>query len=204
MPTPATFADLEVALRELGAKLGAREVHALYLGALTCTRRDAGPHLLLGRIFGSDHTVVESGDDLGRHLPVLFGYWNTLVEARDEGRVGLAEVDLPERVTRRDLMVRARRREEELTWYVRGLDACGSGPEDLGPEGKRLLTGIAQGAGHLTSFVGMLERRPGATARELAQCRTMLLGMEDTLATILRQLLDLGEAMRSGRGPVMH
>jgi hypothetical protein len=204
MPAPATFDDLDVALRELGAKLRAREVHALYLGALTSTRRLAGPHLLLGRIFGDEHLVVDSGDDLGRHLPVLFGYWNALVAARDEGQVGLAEVELPATVTRRDLIDRARRREQELTWYVRGLDACGSDADDLGPEGKRLLTGIAQGAGHLASFVGMLERRPGATGRELDQCRAMLVGMENTLDAILRDLLDLGEALRTGRAPVMH
>jgi hypothetical protein len=203
MPAPSTFADLELTLRELGAKLSAPEAHALYLGAMTSTRPQAGPHLLLGRIFGDD-LVVESGDDLGRHLPVLFGYWSTLIAEHEAGRVGLAAVDMPERVTRVDLMNRARRRDQELTWYVRGLDACGSDPEDLGPEGKRLLTGIAQGAGHLQTFIRMLERRPGATGRELDQCRSMLEGLESTLDTILRDLLDLSDAVRAGRAPILH
>jgi len=204
MPAASTLADLEVTLRELGAKLSAREVHALYLGAMTSVRPAVGPHLLLGRIFGDEHIVVDSGDDVGRHLPVLFGYWNTLLAQREEGRVGLAEVKLAEPFTRVDLMNRARGRDQELTWYLRGFDACGSDPDDLGPEGKRLLAGIAQGARHLQSFIGMLERRPGATGHELAQCRTMLDGLESTLDTILGNLLDVSDAVRTGRAPVVH
>jgi hypothetical protein len=48
----AAFAELEKVLTKLGAKLSAREVHALYLGAMTSTSFRLGPQHL-GRPAGA-------------------------------------------------------------------------------------------------------------------------------------------------------
>jgi hypothetical protein len=139
-----TFPELDEVLAKLDAKLDAREVHALYLGAITSTRFQLGPQRLLDRIFGDQPSLGDSVEDANKNLQVLFGYWNTLLSERKAGRLGLAPARLPTKPTMENLVDYARRRHEELLWYIRGIDAGGDDPMEFGAEGKKLLEGIAR------------------------------------------------------------
>ena len=96
----AAFAELEKVLTKLGAKLSAREVHALYLGAITSTSFRLGPQHLLGHIFGDEPTMGESAEDANKNLQTVFSYWNTILTERKGGRLGLAPARLPAKPTR--------------------------------------------------------------------------------------------------------
>jgi hypothetical protein len=162
----AAFPEFEKVLTKLGAQLSAREVHALYLGAITSTSFQLGPQRLLGHIFGDEPTLGDSVEDANRNLQVLFGYWNTLLSERKAGRLGLAPARLPAKAKTEDLIGYARRRHDELFWYVRGIDAGGDDPMEFGEQGQKLLKGIAEGGAYLQAYVGLLKRTPSASTED--------------------------------------
>ncbi len=108
------FADLERALRRIGARMEAWEVHASYLGALTSTNVRMGPQRLLGRILGDQAGIGESADALNASILPILGYWNHLVAEQQAGRVQLAPF-APEETPGMDEMIAfAQRRDDEL------------------------------------------------------------------------------------------
>ena len=192
----ATFPELAKVLTKLGAKLSAREVHALYLGAITSTSFQLGPQRLLGHIFGDEPTLGESVEDANKNIQILFGYWNAILTSRKGGRLGLAPTRLPAKPTRDHLLDYARRRQEELIWYVRGIDAGGDDPMEFGAEGQKLLGGIAKGGAYLQACVDVLERTPSASAEDLRKSRAMLLELVETIERIIADLMDVSDAVR--------
>ncbi len=190
-----SFADFEAMLTRLHAKLEAREVHALYLGALTSTNFRLGPQRLLDRIFGDEPVLGESIDDANATLQIIMGYWNTLVAERDWGVVRLAPHALSAEPTRDDLGVFAKHRRDELRWFIRGIDAGGDDPLEFGPEGKKLLEAIAQGSGFLNAYVELLGREKADT-KELEKTRDMLFELVATLERGIADLMTVSDAVR--------
>jgi hypothetical protein len=191
-----TFASLEKVLTKLGAKLTAPQVHALYLGAITSTSFQLGPQRLLGHIFGDEPTIGETVEDANNNLQTLFGYWNSMLTDRKAGRVGLAPASLPTKATREDLLDYARRRHEELLWFVRGIDAGGDDPMEFGENGKRLLEGLAQGSAFLQAYVELLGRTTSSSPKDIKETRTMLLDVVKTAERIIADLMDVSDAVR--------
>jgi hypothetical protein len=191
-----SFGDLDALLTRLHAKLGAREVHALYLGALTSTSFQLGPQRLLDRILGDAPVLGESIEDANEALQVLFGYWNTLVSERGGGRVRFAPDAMGAEPTREDLLAFATRRRDELQWFVRGIDAGGDDPIEFGAEGKRLLEGLATGSGYLHAYVELLAREPADDATQLRQTRGLLLDLVATLERLIGDLMAVSDAVR--------
>jgi hypothetical protein len=191
-----SFADLGRLLRRVDARLEAREVHALYLGAQTSTSFELGPQHLLGHIFGEQRVLGDTPADAKRNVGVLFGYWNTILKERRRGRVALAPAPLRARPTPRQLIEHARRRQQELVWFMRGLDAGGTRPSELGAEGEHLLGGLAKGSAHLEGLAGLLDREPPRDAQEAEETRQMLLGMDATMGTIIANLMELSDEIR--------
>jgi len=200
MPTrmiaTTSFADFDAVLTKLHAKLEAREVHALYLGALTSTNFRLGPQRLLDLVFGEHPELGGSIEDANAALQVLFGYWNTLVAERDRGRVRLAPGTLPAQPTRDDLLSFAKRRDEELRWFVRGIDAGGDDPIELGPEGKTLLDGIGKGSGYLSAYVDVLGREQPVEANDLEKASAMLLEIVATIERLIADLMAVSDEVR--------
>jgi len=180
-----SFAELEELLSRLDAKLAAREVHALYLGALTSTNLRLGPQQLLGHIFGEAPMLGDSMVEANSALQTVFGYWNTLVEERKAAGVRLAPDVLAAEPTRADVLAFAKRRHDEIQWFVRGIDAGGDDPIEFGPEGEKLLEGIATGSSYLQAYVEMLGSETSAEPKELKKARRMLL---ELVATVERQM----------------
>jgi hypothetical protein len=192
-----SLADLAAVLVKNQAKLEAHEVHALYLGALTSTNPRLGPQSLLGHIFGEQPVLGDSIDDANASLRVIFGYWNTLVARREAGLgVSLAPFDLPEAPTRDELRDFAKRRHDEIAWFVRGIDAGDDHPVEFGSEGERLLTGIAQGSGFLNAYVELLERDTPVEPKELENGRATLLTLVETMERLISDLMEVSDAVR--------
>jgi len=193
--TPS-FEALDALLAKLQAKLSAREVHALYLGALTSTNLQLGPQRLLDRILGDAPVMGASIDDANAALQILFGYWNTLVAERDGGRVQFAPDVLPEEPTRDDLLAFAMRRRDEVQWFVRGIDAGGDDPIEFGDDSKYLLEGIAKGSSYLHAYVELLGRETTRNAEQVQQTRTMLVELVGTLEGLIGDLMTVSDAVR--------
>ncbi|MGD0679702.1 MAG: SEC-C metal-binding domain-containing protein [Polyangiaceae bacterium] len=191
-----SFVELEAVLTRLHAKLDARKVHALYLGALTSTNVRLGPQRLLDRIFGDEPMLGDSIEDANAALQIVFGYWNTLVAERDRGVVRLAPRALPEEPTRDDLRAFAKSCHDEIQWFIRGIDAGGDDPIEFGPQGKKLLEGIAEGSGFLNVYVELLGREKAADAKELQKTRDMLLKLVATLERVIADLMTVSDAVR--------
>ncbi len=154
--------ELEKQLAELGAKLSVHEVHALYLGALTSTSLRLGPRQLLPFILGDEMVLGGSLEEANRVLGVLCGYWNALSSECQAGRVRFAagSPSAAKPVSSEDLLQFARRRSDELRWYVRGIDAGGDDPI----EGGRRARDLGEAGGGERVFRG-IRCNPGASQR---------------------------------------
>ncbi len=195
MPSGARFSELEELLERLHAKLSAQEVHALYLGALTSTNLGLGPQRLLDRILG-DEPVGDTLAGAKEALQILFGYWNALTTDREGGRLGFAPATLPAEPTREDLRDFARRRHEELLWFVRGIDAGGDDPIEFGAEGQELLKRIAEAGAFLQAYVDMLGRDTAASRADLQKARGLLLDTVAAAEQLIADLMVVSDAVR--------
>lgn len=169
-----TSSELQGQLEKLGARLRAHEVHALYLGALTSTTLGLGPQKLLGAIFGDEPMLGDSIEDANAALGILFGYWNTLVSERDNGRVRFLAAE-PISPTRDGLRSFAEIRSQELLWYVRGIDAGGDDPMQFSDKGGKMLERLAQVSGFFELYAKMLAKPESSESEDLRQTHRLLL-----------------------------
>jgi len=131
--------ELGALLNRADARLTAWQVHALYLGVQASTSFRLGLHRLLEHIFGEDMVLGESIDEANEYLGLLNGYWNTLLTDKAEGHLRLSQLPVSEPPTAEELHDLAQRRTEEVTWFVRGIDAGGDDPIEFGEEGQAIL-----------------------------------------------------------------
>ena len=192
--TPS-YADLDAVLAKVEARLTARQVHALYLGALTSTSPDFGPQKLLNGILG-DAPKIANQEEANATLPIVLGYWNTLLsERKARGGVELAPKKLGPKPTRTALETFAKTRENELEWYARGLGATGH-PSDLGERGKRLIESLAEGQVIFRSNALVLGQKSEAESKELEKIRGSLLELEDMMEKTMSELITHSEQIR--------
>jgi hypothetical protein len=191
-----TIADLDHVLRKIGAKVTAWEVHALYLGAQTSTNIALGPQQLLERILGDDAVMGENIAEANEYLQVIFGYWNRLVSQHQAGDVHLAPYPLAATPTRKALLGFVTRRRDELTWYIRGVDAGGDHPIEFGQEGDHLFEGIAKGSAFLENYRMLLDRDAPADVHERRASRKALLELVATIERIIDDLMAVSDDVR--------
>jgi len=193
-----SFGELEGLLQKLDARLEARQVHALYLGALTSTSFTLGPAHLLDVIFGEEGIPTNAEDDGAPTLRILSGYWNTLAAARERGETHLPPAELPPAPSRIDLKAYAERRNDEIKWFIRGIDAGGDDPIELGPDGNTLLEHVAEATALLTAYAEVLGRHPDAPVDqdEVDKTIAMFAKVDMTIERILGDLMDVTEDIR--------
>jgi hypothetical protein len=136
----------------MGAKLEDWQVRPLILGAQASTSLEVGPQHLLRRICGDDPVLGKDLADADANMQSLMEMWNQLVFDHDRDRIRLSKFPRPKHPTKDQLVALATRRDEEVTWFLRGLDAAGQDPKALGPEGEHLMRGLAQGSTFLDSM----------------------------------------------------
>jgi hypothetical protein len=191
-----TLAELDGVLEASGAKMQGWEVHALYLGALTSTSFGLGPQRLLHRIYGDTPVLGDSVEQANERIQVLFGYWNHLVAERDAGRVHLAAISLPEAAGKDQLLDFVARRQQEMAWYVRGIDAGGDHPMQFGSDGQRLLEEIAKGSAFLDAYKDLLDRTHESSEKDLRTARTTLCEIVGVLERLIADLMSVSDLVR--------
>jgi hypothetical protein len=190
------FENLDRLLTKLGAERNAREVHALYLGALTSTSFRLGPQQLLDQVLGDGAVMGENEHDANEAIQTLFGYWNHLIDERRAGRVHLAPAELPKVASKKELLAFATLRHNELEWYVRGIDAGGDDPLEFGADGKDLLEGIGESTGFFQLYIEMLGRDAEASPKELRDTRTNLLDCVAAAERLIAKLMQVSDTVR--------
>jgi hypothetical protein len=148
-------------------------------------------------MFDGEPVLGDSIQDANSSLRVLFGYWNTLVAQRTQrGDVHLAARELVEMPTKEELCAFAELRHREIQWFIRGIDAGGDDPIEFGPEGQRLLEGIAHGSGFLRGYIEVLERNTAVQPEELEKTRETLLELVATIERLISDLMRVSEQVR--------
>jgi hypothetical protein len=181
---------LDEVLSRLGAKLEAWQVRALFLGAQTSTNMRLGPQHLLSRIFGDDLVLGDDLDDMNANLQVLMGVWNQLVADQQADHVTLSTLPTSDPPTRAELEALAKRRNDEITWFLRGLDAGGDDPVEFGPEGERLFRKLAEGSAFLEGIIDLLGRMPDEDVPKARQAIDRLTAATETIISDLMTVSD--------------
>lgn len=188
--------ELQQLLDKLGAKLRVHEVHALYLGALTSTKLGLGPQTLLDIILGEEPALGANVDEANAAIGVLFGYWNTLLSKReDEGQVRLL-VRGPVSQSREELREFADSRRDELQWYVRGIDAGGDDPMELGDDGREIFERLARASGLFEIYIKTLANTEPADIAALSQAHELLIKTSDLCERLISELMDVTDRVR--------
>jgi len=193
----AHLTDLDALLAKTRAKMKAWEVQAFFLGMSASTNVRLGPHHHLERIFGEDMAFGSDIEEANANLQVVMGFWNHLQDERREGRLRLSDVTLSRPPTVGELRTLAERRHEEVRWFIRGIDAGGDDPIEFGAEGKKLLTGIAEGSGFVQAYINLLDRRPPATEKELVDAAETIAELTETIEGKMLDLNTVGADVRA-------
>jgi hypothetical protein len=181
---------LDEVLSRLGAKLEAWQVRALFLGAQTSTNMRLGPQHLLSRIFGDKHVLGDDLADANANLHVLMGLWNQLVADHQADRVTLSTLPTSDPPTRAELEALAKRRLDEITWFLRGIDAGGDDPIEFGAEGERLMRKLAEGSAFLEAYLDLLRRMPDEDVRKARQPLDQLTTVTEAIISDLMTVSD--------------
>ena len=112
--------SFRVALRRMGAKLEDWQVRPLILGAQASTSLEVGPQHLLRRICGDDPVLGKDLADADANMQSLMEMWNQLVFDHNRDRIRLSKFPRPKHPTKDQLVALATRRDEEVTWFLRG------------------------------------------------------------------------------------
>lgn len=192
-----TLARLDALLAMLGARLSGWQVHALYLGAQASTSFGLGPQRLLDRIFGEDITLGESLDEMNANLGVIVGYWNRLLVEKREGVVALSQVHVSESPTAAELAAFAARRAEELTWFVRGVDAGGDHPIEFGEEGQEILRRLAEASAFFEKFHEVFGTGSEESPEEREKTQRSLEQLSQVVLSSMLALSELSDVIRA-------
>jgi hypothetical protein len=186
---------LDEALRRMGAKLEAWQVRALILGAHASTNLQVGPQHLIGHICGDEPIMGRDAADANENLQSLMSLWNELVEDHQRGRIALSKVRTGKRPTTQELDALTKRRNDEITWFLRGIDASGDDPTQFGDDGEVLFRRLAEASNFLESFQELLTRTPES---DLAKARKTLDQLTVAIETIIQDLLTISDGIREG------
>jgi hypothetical protein len=189
---PTKVRPFREALRRMGAKLEEWQVRALILGAQASTNLQVGPQHLIDRICGESPQLGTDLADANANLASLMELWNALVLSHDRDRVQLSAAPRTKRPTPEQLEALALRREEELVWFLRGLDAAGQDPEAFGPEGEHLFRGLAKGGAILKGIRELMAR--GEIDPD--EAHEQINGASMTIERIIGNILTLGQEVR--------
>lgn len=194
-----SFAEFDAVLRKIHAKLDARQVHALFLGALASTNSVLWPDQLIQQIFGDEPRLGDSIEDANASLEVIVGYWVTLVtECVRTGRVRLAPCELPAKPTGAELRDVAKRRCDEVRWFFHGMGAGCDDPSEFGSDGERYFAEIARCSAALNMCAEHLDSEDRADEKLLEVVGRRLPELVGTIELLIAGVMCLSDEL--GRG----
>lgn len=184
---------LDEALRKMGAKLEAWQVRALFLGAHASTNLRLGPQHLLGRICGDEPIMGDDLADANANLQSLMALWNELVEDHRADRIRLSPVRTSDPPTLAELHELIARRNGEITWFLRGIDAGGDDPREFGDDGVALFRQLAEASAFLDGYQEVLKPTDEAKFGDTRDAIDKLTGVVER---ILCDLLNVSQDLR--------
>jgi hypothetical protein len=187
--------SLDDVLERLGAKLAAWQVRALFLGAQVSLNLRLGPQHLLPHIFGDDLCLGDDLADANQNLQSLMALWNDLLTDFRKGRPLLSPLPLSASPSAAELDAFCARRDGEITWFIRGIDAGGDHPSDYGESGELIFRRLAEAGAFFDSTRRLLAKHPDDLPRlpDLASDLGKLSGAIDRLVS---NLMDLSNEIR--------
>ncbi|WP_242392547.1 YecA family protein [Anaeromyxobacter oryzisoli] len=188
--------SIQEVLDRLHARLSEPEVRALFMGAQASTSIRIGPQHLLEDIFGSELELGEDVKDANENLQAVMWLWNSIVHDHHGDGVRLSRFDHPSPPTVESVSALVARRRTELTWFLRGIDAGGDDPMELGEEGQRLLNGIAEGSAFLEAYQELLARKTSHTAEQIREAMKSIDDLTSTLESLMNDLMSVGDDVR--------
>lgn len=184
---------LDEALRRIGAKLEPWQVRALFVGAQSSTNVRLGPQHLLGRICGDEPIMGDDLADANANLQSLMALWNEIAEDHHAGRVRLSQSRIADSPTADELNELIARRNGEITWFLRGIDAGGDDPMEFGDDGVALFRRLAEASAFLDSFNELVTRTDEA---EFARLRNLVEQLTGTTEMIMQDLMTVSDDIR--------
>jgi hypothetical protein len=192
-PIPQKTRPVDEVLSSINAKLEVWQVRALFLGANASTNVRLGPQHLLEHICGPEPVFGNDVDDANANLHSLMALWNQLVADHRTGHIQLSEVRTSNPPERGELEAFAKRRQEEITWFTRGVDAGGDDPIEFGPDGEQLFRRLAEAAAFLEAQQKLLGELP---EQDFTKARRALDQLTGAIETIIDDLLTVGDGIR--------
>lgn len=204
---PSATPSLDDVLRRINAKLDASQVRALFLGAHASTSLRLGPQHLLEDICGPSPVLGDDVADANVNLQSLMAAWNGLIDDHRAGRLHLSRVPIGNPPQREELQELTQRRLDEITWFLRGIDAGRDDPMEFGAAGAELFRRLAEASVFLERYQDLLGRLPEADYPDAGR---MLEEMTIAIERIIGDLITVGADVRraaiaeSQQHPGMH
>lgn len=190
MNRKVTFAELDASLKTRPKALSTPEVIGYLRGAVSAANI-VMPSRYFGLLLGSE--PFKSAEQLTDLQALLFSLHNQLADSLSSGiPLVLRRSSYP--VTRDGLLMLASDLRLEMQGFRRGLDLGQSDPEDLDKEGMRTLIAMVEADALLEGVENVLTRSNSTETDEIKKTHKQLLGMAETIDTIM---MDLGLAFRS-------
>ena len=187
-----SFEDLDALLRTRPKALSTPEVIG-YLRGTVSAANIVMPSRYFGLLLGSE--PFESKEQLADLHSLLFSLHNHLADSISSGiPLVLRRSSYP--VTRDGLLLLVSDLRMEMQGYRRGLDLGCSDPEDLDKDGIRALMAMVEADALLEGVEDFQKRTTSLKPAEIKQTHKQLMGMAETIDTIM---MDLAVAFRSTR-----
>lgn len=187
-----TFEELDTFLKTRPNALSTPEVIGYLRGAVSAANI-VMPSCYFGLLLGSE--PFDNEEQLTDLHSLLFSLHNQLAESISSGiPVVLRRSSYP--ATQEDLLLLVSDLRLEMQGFRRGLDLGNSDPEDLDKGGMRAMMAMVEADALLEGVEDFQKRNPSLKAAEIKSTHKQLLGMAETIDTIM---MDLALAFRSPR-----
>ncbi len=190
-------------------RLAVWKVRALLLGAqASVNARPGWLHRLLGSILDEEAGLGNQGEPTV-DIDLIVALWSELLEDRRLGKVRLSDVPLhaPARIA--DLTALARRRAEEIGWFMQGMAPVGSLPADVPAERRYLSCRLEEARLFYDGYGKMLSVYEDRQDRDLSSVIEGLGALALAVEVLIGRLLDTAAFTidpardRSCNGPVL-
>jgi hypothetical protein len=196
MRSPSELHVLDATLNQLQVDLDAREVHALFLGALSSTTEALPMGALIETVVGE--TKLEDAEEVSLLAQVLGDYWNTLEQSLEGRAATFVPRETVVGVTReagRDLVLALG---DELHWFFVGLHLCQDSFADFSDIACRAVDSLSQVADDMDVLAESLLKgeEPTGDPEELRQWVQLLLEKRTLCEGLVGALIEFAALYR--------
>jgi hypothetical protein len=193
-----SYGDLQALLVQIGAEKGAHEVHAMYLGALTSTLVAVDPIKLFYAILEGAASEPQGIAETNAAIGTVFGYWNTIVAAREAGEVHFAPGApvINETSGRDELLAFAQRRAKEIHAYALGVAVAEDDLSEWSDTARESFDLLTEQEGAFERYAALLTPRGDSSPAYVLGLGPMLAELSGLCETMIKELIERNDATR--------